>query len=133
MPDRRIHSSRSPRRGAAAVELALLTPVLLTILVAAADFAQVFGYSVLITNCARNGALYGSSSTANSTNTSGIQTAALQDAGALSLTVKSTTGTNTYGTYVNVTVSYNVRLYSTYLGFTDPFALSCTAQMQVLP
>jgi Flp pilus assembly protein TadG len=128
MRPRRIH-----RRGAAAVELAVLLPVLLMILVAAADFAQVFGYAVVITNCARNGALYGSSSPTAATDTAGIQTAALLDAGSLTPTVQSSTGVDANGDYVDVTVTYNVALYSSYLGIADPFPLTRTVRMRVLP
>jgi Flp pilus assembly protein TadG len=133
MRDNRIHSCRKPRHGAAAVELALLLPILLTILLGAADFAQVFGYSVVVANCARNGALYGSSSAEASTDTAGIQTAALQDAGIINATVASSTGSDSNGSYVTVTVSCNVTLYSSYLGLGNPFALSNTAVMRVLP
>jgi Flp pilus assembly protein TadG len=137
MPFRRVHTSRAPRHGAAAVELALLLPVLMIVLVGAADFARVFRYAVIITNCARNGAIYGTSSPTAALDTAGIQTAALRDAGSLGPTVSSSTGTTTNGsdtyTYVNVTVTYNVSLYCSYLGIADPFALTRTIRMRVMP
>jgi Flp pilus assembly protein TadG len=131
MRDSRIHGYRSPRCGAAAVEFALLLPVLLTILLGAADFARAFGYSVVVSNCARNGALYGSSSAEAATDTAGIQAAALQDAGTLNATVASSFDSKT--NYVTVTVTYNVTLYSSYLGLGNPFALSHKVTMSVLP
>ena len=133
MRDRPYPGDRTARRGVAAAELALLSPLLLVILVGVADFAQVFTYATAITNCARNGALYGSSSPTASTNTAGIQAAALVDAGSLNPTVKSSTGSDSYGSYVDVTVSYNVTLYCSYLGIADPFTVSSTIRMRVLP
>src|SRR6516165_8448596 len=46
------------RQGAAAVELALLLPVLTFLLVISVDFARLYYHYVTITNCARNGALW---------------------------------------------------------------------------
>lgn len=48
-----------PRRGAAAVELAVLLPFLAFLFAIATDFARVFHYSQVIENCALNGAVYG--------------------------------------------------------------------------
>jgi Flp pilus assembly protein TadG len=47
------------RRGIAAVELALLLPLLFFLLVGSADFARAFYYGIILDGCARNGALYG--------------------------------------------------------------------------
>src|ERR1700677_382614 len=49
---------RAARRGAAAVELALLLPVLVFCSMMAVDFARVAYVQVTLQNCARNGALY---------------------------------------------------------------------------
>src|SRR4051794_26777014 len=90
-------ATRRRRRGTASGELALLLPVLAFILVAAVDFARVFRAYTVVTWCARDGAVYGSGSSTKSTDTTGIQTAALADASDLSPqpTVTSTTGTGT--------------------------------------
>jgi Flp pilus assembly protein TadG len=53
-------ASRRARRGAAAVETALLPPFLCFVLLATVEFGRVFYYSVIVSNCARNGALMGS-------------------------------------------------------------------------
>lgn len=47
------------RRGLAAVELALLLPLLVFILLVCVDFARIFYYQMVLDGCARNGALYG--------------------------------------------------------------------------
>src|SRR5262249_38652771 len=49
---------RAVRRGAAAVELAVLLPFLAFLFVIAVDWSRIFYYSMTVTNCARNGALW---------------------------------------------------------------------------
>jgi Flp pilus assembly protein TadG len=48
------------RRAAAAVELAILLPLICFLLVAAVDYARVFYCAVTVENCARNGAYFAS-------------------------------------------------------------------------
>jgi Flp pilus assembly protein TadG len=118
--------SRSPvpRRGAAAVELAILLPFLAFMFVIAVDWARIFYYSIAVTNCARNGALYMSQQQSAKTTTAPytdsayvnlyvnsanpVTDAALADAPDLTPapTVTSTTGSDSYGPYAEVTVSY---------------------------
>ena len=112
------------RRAAAAVEFAVLAPFLAFLFVIAVDWARVFYYSITVTNCARNGALYLAQQQSAKTITapytdSGlvnlyvnsanpVTDAATADAPNLSPapTVTSTTGSDAYGPYVEVTVSY---------------------------
>jgi Flp pilus assembly protein TadG len=56
-------SSRRRERGAALVELALATPLLAVLIVGAVDFARIFYLAMQVTNAARAGAQYGSTST----------------------------------------------------------------------
>ena len=56
----RLTDRPAPRRGGAAAELALLLPVLSFILIVAIDFCRLFYAYNVITNCARNGALWAS-------------------------------------------------------------------------
>ena len=51
------------RHAAAAAELAILLPFLAFAFVIAVDWSRIFYYSVIVTNCARNGALYASDPT----------------------------------------------------------------------
>jgi len=46
------------RRGAAAVELAMLLPVLVFLSMAAVDYGRLVNVQLTLQNCARNGALY---------------------------------------------------------------------------
>ena len=112
------------RRAAAAVEFALLAPFLAFMFVIAVDWARIFYYSIAVKNCARNGALYlslkQSAKTTSSPYTdsgyvnlyvnsaSPVTAAALVDAPDLTPTpnVTSITGSDSYGPYVEVTVSY---------------------------
>lgn len=67
------------RRGAAAVELAVLLPFLVFLFVIAVDFGRIFYFSQTIENCARNKAIYGSNLTTAQSPYSTIQKAALDD------------------------------------------------------
>jgi len=69
------------RRGAAAVELALLLPLLAVLFGMGVDFARVFYFSQIVENGARNGALYASDPKAAANNLyANVQAAALADA-----------------------------------------------------
>ena len=75
-----IQTRKPSRPGAAVVELAILLPFLTFMFVIAVDWARIFYYSVTITNCARQGALYGSDPfTAAQSPYASIQEAALAD------------------------------------------------------
>jgi len=113
------------RDGVAAVELAVLLPFLAFMFVIAVDWGRIFYYSIAVANCARNGALYMSQqqsakTTASPYTDSGyvnlyvnsaipVTDAALADAPDLTPTptVTSTSGSDSYGPYVEVTVSYS--------------------------
>jgi Flp pilus assembly protein TadG len=125
------------RRGAAAVELAVLLPFLAFMFVIAVDWARIFYYSVTITNYARQGALYGSDpfAAAQSPYTS-IQQAALADGPALNPqpTVTSTNGVDESGnSYVAVTVTWPFSTLTNFPGVPGQVSLSRTVQMRVAP
>ncbi|MFL5329752.1 MAG: TadE/TadG family type IV pilus assembly protein [Gemmataceae bacterium] len=126
-----------PRRGVAAVELACLAPLLIFLLVITVDWARIFYYSVTIANCARNGAIYGSDTTAQSISPyTSIQQAALADANNLSPspTVTSVTGTDANGNgYCEVTVSWQFTLVTSYPGIANPTTITRTVRMRTAP
>ena len=118
------------RRGSAAAELALLLPLLVFVLIVAIDFCRLFFHYTIITNAARNGALWASDPLANGTVTPSqsyatVQDAALADANNLNpaltaANVTSSTGTDGQGNAtVSVTVQYQFNMISTYLGFSS--------------
>jgi hypothetical protein len=65
--------------GQAAVELALLLPVVLILLLAAADFGRLFYMTIGLNSAARAGAQYGSRSVVTAADIAGIEDAALTD------------------------------------------------------
>lgn len=123
---------RRGRRGAAAVETALLLPFLCFVFIATVDFGRVFYYSLTISNCARNGALYGSADTQHAQDTSGIQAAARADASNLDPQLLNVEPSNN-GTSVAVTVTYPFTTITKYPGIPSRTNLSRTVRMNVLP
>lgn len=130
------------RRGASAAEFAVLLPVLAFFFLVGIDFGRVFYQTVLITSCARNGALYARDSVAQAYSPySSVQAAALAAAPNLSPApqVSSSSGTDASGNgYVQVTVTYQFNTIANYVlpgQFSIPstFNLSRTVQMSTAP
>ena len=61
------------------IELAALTPVLVVILLGAADLSRVYYLSIALNNAARAGVQYGVQSATTAADTTGMQTAATND------------------------------------------------------
>lgn len=124
------------RPAAATVELAVLLPLLAFLFVIGVDFARVYNPYVTVTNCARNGAAYGSLGTTQSLDTTGIQAAALADAGDLSPppTVTSTTLTDSAGNpCVEVTVTWTFQSVTNFPGVPSSLNVTRTVRMRVQP
>jgi Flp pilus assembly protein TadG len=128
---------RPLRRGAATVELAVLTPFIAFLFVLAVDYARIFYFSQVIENCARQGALYASDPKAPASNLyTTLQNAALADASDLTPqpTVTSTTGTDSAGNpYVSVTVTWGFQTVTGFPGLPSNVNLSRTVQMRQSP
>ena len=88
LPRRFARLLRSPR-GSALLEAALVTPMLATLLLGAADLAQVARVSVEVSNAAKAGAQYGTESGYTAQDSTGIATAAQNEAPDLTLTTTS--------------------------------------------
>ena len=73
-------SWRLAARGQSFVEFAVVSPVLILLLLAVADFGRVFYVAIELNNAARAGTQYGIQSPANAADVSGMQTAAQNDA-----------------------------------------------------
>jgi Flp pilus assembly protein TadG len=145
--------SPSPRarRGAAVVELAVLLPFLAFMFVIAVDWARIFYYSIAVTNCARNGAMYMSLQQSAKTTSapytdsgyvnlyvnsaSPVTAAALADAPNLqpTPTVASTNGSDSNGSYVEVTVSYPFQTVTNFPGVPANTSVTRTVRMYVPP
>jgi Flp pilus assembly protein TadG len=126
------------RRGATVAELAILLPFLVLLFVAVVDFARVFYFSMTITNCARNGALYLCDPTAAAQSPyPNYSTATLVDASNLS--PQPTVSTPVYATdsdgqnYVEVTVSYDFQTLTNYPTIPSPFTITRTVRMRMVP
>lgn len=126
------HASRA---GIAALELAVLLPLLAFLFVVAIDYSRLFYFSLTVMNCARNGALYGSDPTAATTLSpyTSIEQAALADAGNLSPqpTITSKTVSDSTGTYVEVTATYQFNTITRYLGAASTVNLSRIVRMRM--
>jgi Flp pilus assembly protein TadG len=125
------------RRGGAAAELAVITPLLLLLFVIVLDFGRVFYYSQIIENSAREGALYASDPDAAATSPyANVHDAAVADAASLTPqpTVAETTGTDPDGNdYVRVTVSWPFHLITAFPGVPATKTLTRTVQMRLIP
>ncbi len=136
--------------GGAAVELAVVLPVLLLLAVGVSDLGRVFFTGITVANAARAGAQWGAQSTATSTDTVNMNLAATNDAadaGAVTVSSRSfcrcdageigdcTTGNcgayGNYRLYVEVTVTKAVNLIFGYPGLPSSVTLSRTATFRV--
>lgn len=136
MTNRRRMRTAESRPGTAAVELALLSPVLCLLFVLAVDYARIFYFTMVVTNCARSGALYGCQNPTTANDQSGISAAANRDAGSLNaanLTVTSSTDSDTVPTYVLVTVTYPFSTISNFPGIARTTTISRTIRLTVTP
>ena len=120
-------------RGASAVELALVLPLLALLFVFAVDFARLYYYYSIVTNCARNGALYLSDPLAPLESPYADCTAAAL-ADAANLNPQPTVTSSLPGSDpVWVTVSYPFTTLSNYPGLPNPINLTRRVQMRRAP
>ena len=128
--------SRLRRRGVAALELALLLPVLCLIAAITVDYSRLFYHWTVITSSAHNGAYY--ASTTSSPTQAGLNSAALADATDLNNPAPTvspiTSGTDSGGNaYVEVTVSYTFQSLFPWPGMPTSVALSRKLRMSTTP
>jgi len=70
------NTSRPCERGSSAVEIVLILPVIICLLLGAADYARVFYSAMAVTHAASVGAQYGAQSVEKSLDAAGMQSAA---------------------------------------------------------
>ena len=126
------------QRGQSLVEFALLLPVLLLIVLGAIDFGRLYYSYVSITNGARNGAHYASSSAQATSDLEGIRDAVLGDTSGLPDTSPSNpdvgvaTGTDGQGRlYADVTVSYTFSVLVPWPGIPETIDMERTVRARV--
>jgi Flp pilus assembly protein TadG len=135
-----FHARRSSnqRAGAALVELSLLLPMLLFLLLAGMDYSRVFKTSIIVSNCARNGALYASDPNISDRS----QFATLDDAiradaseldpSLLNYTTLNGTDASGYG-WTQVTVTYPFQTVINYPGIPSSVVISRTVRFRTVP
>jgi Flp pilus assembly protein TadG len=136
MSMRKRFPTAKSRPATAAVELAVLSPLLCLLFVVAVDYARIFHFTMVVTNCARSGAIYGMKNSTAANDQTGISDAAKKDAGnlnAVNLTVTSSTDSGTNPSYVIVTVTYPFATISNFPGIAGTTTISRTIQMAVTP
>jgi Flp pilus assembly protein TadG len=136
------------KRGFATVEFALIAPLLLFLVAGVVDYALLMRDAIAVADAARAGAQFGSLNITNSSNTSGMQTAALNaapDIKGLTATaaqvcecsngtvVNCSGGTCSSGpvrTYVQVTAQTSTTAIFTFWGLPFGGTVSSTATMR---
>jgi Flp pilus assembly protein TadG len=118
------------------VEFAVLLPFLAFMFIVTVDWCRIFYCSVVVSNCARNGALYCSDSIAQAASPySSVTNAALADAPNLSPqpSVSSTSGTDANGAYTEVTVTYPFQTITNFPGVPSMNTVGSTVRVYVAP
>jgi Flp pilus assembly protein TadG len=132
-----MRHARCSRPGAAAVELAVVLPFLMFLFLVTVDWARVFYYSVIINNCARQGAVYASDPVAATQSPyASVTDAALADAPDLQPqpTVSTAGGVDDAGNpYIDVTVNWQFPCITNYPGIGSSVQLSRTVRARVAP
>ena len=131
-----VQKTAGPRSGSAAVELALVLPLLCFLFVISIDYARVFYFTMTVTNCARSGAIYGSQNPTTAKDKTGIEAAARKDAGNLDaskLKVDSAPDSDSNPTYVDVTVTYPFGTISNWPGVGSTTNFTRTIRITVTP
>ena len=123
--------------GTATVELSVLLPFLAFLFVAGLDYSRVFYTSVIVSNCARNGALFASDFTmADQSPYETLEQAVYADAtdltGEFEITSQEGKDAQGYG-WVEVTVVYPFETVVTYPGIPSEVNIKRTVRMRKLP
>ena len=134
-----VNRSVRRRKGAAAVELAVLLPLLTFLFLIAVDYARIFYYSLTLENCARNGALCASNAFNYPMPYSSVAQAAIADGASLSPALTASDVTVTNGTDANgnscvtVTINYTFQTITNYPGLPSSVNLVRSVEMRVAP
>jgi Flp pilus assembly protein TadG len=136
IPTRRHQSAR--RRAIAALEAAVVLPLLALFLAAVIDLGRLGKVTDSLSNAARNGAQYASANTTAAGNATQIRAAAVTEMAGLpkvtasNPTVTATTVTNSGTKFVQVTVTYDMTGTSCFTLFPVS-SMARTVQMPMMP
>jgi Flp pilus assembly protein TadG len=137
-------ASQRRRSGAAAVEMALVAPLLAFLFVVTVDFGRIFYYQLTLNNCARNGAIYGSNLRSYQ-ETGWVQpynnavNATLMDGAGLNPPLDATmvevdNGQGSDGNpNVTVSINYPFTMITNFPGINSTFTLRAQSSMRVAP
>jgi Flp pilus assembly protein TadG len=120
----------------AAVELAVLLPVMIFLLLLAIDFCRIFYFTNCVENAARQGALFASDSVEAAKSPYADVTAAVQGESGLSPapTVSTVNGTDSAGNAcIDVTVSWTFNTVAGCPGIANTWDLARTVRARVAP
>jgi Flp pilus assembly protein TadG len=133
------HLVREPRRGAAAVEAAVVLPVLLIFIAGIVDIGRLPKYADTLTNAARIGAQYGCTNTTTAADTTSISAMVKAELTNENLTVSGTNPTITITTptvsstqFISVQVTYSLTGTSVFT-FFPVSSITRTVQMPMMP
>ncbi|MBC5811544.1 MAG: pilus assembly protein [Candidatus Eremiobacteraeota bacterium] len=145
-----MKSRRRFERGSAMIELVIMLPTLLLMMIGVVEVGRFAHFSMMVHNAARAGVSYGAQNMVTATDTSGMQTAALNDGQNLSqlsatgsyyckcsdgTSVSCTDGTACSGlrriAYVQVVTSGTFSTLFNYPKIRSSLAISATAVMRV--
>lgn len=113
---------KAAERGAAAVEFALLAPVLIVVLLGIMEFGRAYNVQVTLTNAAREGARSMAIHNSQAPARTAVKTAAAHLNPTLSdANIAFGTASCTVDSQMTVTISYNL---STITGIAGPFAMT---------
>jgi len=117
------------------VEFAIVLPLLAFLFLVVVDFCRIFYFAQVVTNCARNGAVYLSDPvTAAKSPYTSVQEATKADAGAdigSQMTISSQSGSDSYGDYVHVTVDYPFQTITSFPGIPNRLTITRTVEVRV--
>jgi Flp pilus assembly protein TadG len=130
---------RRSRRGAAAVEAAVVLPVLLIFIAGIVDIGRLPKYADTLTNAARIGAQYGCTSTSTAADTNSIKAMVKAELTNENLTVSATNPAITITTptvsstqFISVQVTYSLTGTSVFT-FFPVSSITRTVQMPMMP
>jgi Flp pilus assembly protein TadG len=130
-----IRQRKQRRKGIAAVEMAVVLPLLVLLLLITIDFSRIFYYTAVMRFCARDGALYACQNPTQAADSAGIQNAALLDDSLLpmgSSNVSSSTGTDANGNpTVTCTLTYTFTTITSFPGIPNSVSLSKSETVRV--
>lgn len=132
MTNRKLqHRGLSSQSGQALVELALTLPIMVALLIGAAELAMASYASVEVANAAKAAVQYGAQNSTTAADTTGMKTAAINDAGNLPLTSSDVSATVASGV-ITVEVSYPFSPPINLPGLPSTFTLHGRAIQEVM-